>query len=227
LISQKLTEKFEFIYIYLTGTCQAIKPGDFQYFIYSLAKNDYVKNIFLFSTWCFLVISCNNKQKSADISKSTAISPDSTSNKLPQAELADDRYSDIVKTAMSQFASGDIDGWLSHYADNAVIRQSPVDSIFGKEAIAKLWKNRRKTVTGSIEIENDIWIPQKINFSRKGDDLKEGIWLFNWHHVNLESKNGNRQKFWVHTDFHFDNNDKIDIMLEYFDPGPVLAAVNK
>jgi len=188
-----------------------------------------MKKLFFLATGCFLIFSCNNKQGSGgnSNSSSTANSTDTMLKKPPQCEFADAKYTDIGKAAMSQFQSGDIDGWLTHYADSAVIRQSPADSLFGKAAIAKLWKDRRKMETGSIKIENDIWLPLKVNRPRNGDDLKEGIWLLNWHHVNLKYKNKKRQIFWVHTDFHFNKNDKIDIMLEYFDPGPIVAELKK
>jgi len=186
-----------------------------------------MKKFFLIVAGCFLAFSCNSKQGSGASSDSTTNSADTTIKEPPPFEFADARYTDMGKAAMSQFQSGDIDGWLSHYADSPVIRQSPVDSLYGKAAIAKLWKERRKTQTGSIIIENDIWLPLKVNRPQKGDDLKEGIWLLNWHHVNLKYKNEKSQRFWVHTDFHFDKNDKIDIMLEYFDAGPIVGEPNK
>ena len=186
-----------------------------------------MKPFFFFAAGCFLVFSCNNKQGSGADSDSTTNSKDTTYKEPPQSEFADAKYTDIGKAAMSQFQSGNIDEWLTYYSDSAVIRQSPVDSIYGKTAIAKLWKDMRKMETGSIKIEKDIWLPLKVNRTQKGADLEEGIWLLNWHHVNLEYKNEKRQMFWVHTDFHFDKNDKIDIMLEYFDAGPIVAEQTK
>jgi hypothetical protein len=186
-----------------------------------------MKKLLFFAAGCFLLFSCNNKQGSAGNNDSTTNSTDTTHKEPQKYEFADAKYTDIGKAAMSQFQSGNIDGWLTYYTDRAVIRQSPADSIYGKAAIAKLWKDRRKTQTGSINIENDIWLPLKVNRPQKGDDLEEGIWLLNWHHVNLGYKSGKSQMFWVHTDFHFDKNDKIDIMLEYFDPGRIIASPNK
>jgi hypothetical protein len=183
-----------------------------------------MEKVFFLTAWGFLVISCDTKMAGADKAISTEDSTSITYEEAPACELADAKYTDISKRAMAQFESGDIDGWLTHYADQAVIRQSPVDSIYGKPFIAKLWKDRRKTQTGSIKIKNDVWLPLKINRPQPGDDLEEGIWVLNWHHVDLQLKNGDRQQFWVHTDFHFDKMDKIDIMLEYFDPGPKIAA---
>jgi hypothetical protein len=186
-----------------------------------------VKPFFFFAAGCFLLFSCNNKQGLGTSGDSATNSKIRTYKEAPQCEFADSKYADIGKAAMSQFQSGNIDEWLTYYSDSAVIRQSPVDSIYGKTSISKLWKERRKMETGSIKIENDIWLALKVNRANDGDDLKEGIWLLNWHHVNLRYKNEKRQKFWVHTDFHFDKNDKIDIMLEYFDAGPVVASEKK
>jgi hypothetical protein len=200
------------------------RPFPFSFFT---AKNAYMKKLFYFAAGCFLVFSCNNKHGSFGNGDRTANSTDTTYQDTRPCEFADAKYTDLGKAAMSKFQSGDIDGWLTYYADSTVIRQSPADSLYGKAAIAKLWKERRKMETGSIQIKNDIWLPLKVNRPQKGDDLEDGIWLLNWHHVNLEYKNEKRQKFWVHTDFHFDKNDKIDIMLEYFDASPIVAALKK
>jgi hypothetical protein len=189
-------------------------------------NNSDMKKLFVFALLCFLVFSCNSRQGSVGNSDSSANSADTVYKDHRQFEFADAKYTDLGKAAMSEFQRGDIDRWLTYYADAAVIHQSPVDSLSGKVEIAKLWKERRRMQTGSITIENDIWLPLIVHKPKNRDDLKEGIWLLNWHHVNLEYKNGKRQIFWVHTDFHFDTNNKIDIMLEYFDPGPILGGTN-
>jgi len=144
----------------------------------------------------------------------------------PPAEFADAKYADMGKQMMQKFESGDIDGWMMIFADNAVYSWSAGDSLVGKKAISDYWKNRRTNVIDSIHFSNDIWLPIKINQPQKGPDMP-GNWLLSWYQVNSKYKTGKSLQFWVHTDYHFDANDKIDRAIQYIDRAPINAASKK
>ncbi len=148
------------------------------------------------------------------------------SGSMPAAEFAPDSYMDLGRKALQQFASGDIDNWKNNFAENAVYVWSTGDSIAGREAIAQYWKDRRKNVVESITTSNDIWLPVKINRPQQGPDLP-GIWLLNWHQVQATYKSGKSLTFWVHIDYHFDANDKIDRMISYVDRAPINEAIKQ
>ena len=175
---------------------------------------------------CFaFLLSCNNN-KTED--KTAAAGSDSTKDGKtpPQSEFADQKYTDIGIKAMHQFEGGDMDAWMTNYADNAVYVWSSGDSLAGKAAIAEYWKNRRLKVIDSLSMTNDIWLPIKVNQPQKGPDMA-GIWLLGWYQVNVKYKNGQKLNFWVHTDYHFNNEDKIDRLVMYIDRAPINAAVSK
>jgi len=183
-----------------------------------------MKKILILAAGCMLLLACNNETKTAsDTEKMSA--PDS-SVKKQQAEFADPKYVDMGKKQMVQFETGDIDGWLSGFADSAVYRWSAGDSLGGKEAIAKYWKDRRTNVIDSIKFTNDIWLPIKVNVPQQGPDAP-GNWLLSWYLVNVKYKNGKKLMFWVHTDYHYDNNDKIDQAIQYIDRSIINAALKK
>jgi hypothetical protein len=54
-----------------------------------------------------------------------------------------------------------------------------------------------------------------------------GIWLLSWYQVSAKYKNGNRAGQWIHTDYHFDANDKIDRVIQYLDRAVINAALKK
>jgi len=168
------------------------------------------------------LLSCNNSKTEAD----TSMIKNASDNKPPQAEFADAKYTDLGKQMMQKFESGDIDSWLNMFADNAVYRWSSGDSVAGKKAITDYWKNRRMNVIDSIHFSNDIWLPIKVNESQKGPDIP-GNWLLSWYQVNSKYKTGKSLQFWVHTDYHFDANDKIDVAIQYIDMAPIKAATMK
>jgi hypothetical protein len=55
-----------------------------------------------------------------------------------------------------------------------------------------------------------------------------GIWLLSWYQVNVKYKAAAKPiGFWIHTDYHFDANDKIDRAVQYIDMAPIKAAIGK
>ena len=149
-----------------------------------------------------------------------------TADTTAPAEFADPKYMQWGKQRQQQFESGDIDGWAEQFADNAVYIWSAGDSLAGKKAIADYWKDRRKNTIRSIKFTNDIWLPMKINQPQKGPDLP-GVWLLSWYQVNATYNTGKSLSFWVHADLHYDNNDKVDRVIQYIDRAPINAATNQ
>jgi intergrase/recombinase len=67
-------------------------------------------------------------------------------------------------------------------------------------------------------------LPLKVNKPQKGPDVA-GVWLLGWYQVHVKYKNGKKLAFWVHTDNHYDANDKIDITVQYIDRAPINKAL--
>lgn len=173
---------------------------------------------------CCILLSCNDN-KPAETNTNTS-DPKATTGSAgtQQSEFADARYVEMGKKALGQFAAGDIDGWMNTYADTAMYRWSSGDSLAGKTAIASYWKERRMKVIDSLQISNDIWIPIKVNTPQKGPDIP-GIWLLSWYEVNVKYKNGKRLMFWVHSDIHYNSDDKVDLVIQYIDRAPINKAL--
>ncbi|HEX4373897.1 MAG TPA: nuclear transport factor 2 family protein [Puia sp.] len=174
--------------------------------------------------FCFL-LACNNKP--ADSAAATSDTTASVEKKAPpQSEFADPKYAEMGKKDLAALASGDIDGWMNSFADNAVYQWSSGDSLSGKAAIAAYWKNRRSKVIDSISFVNDIWLPIKVNQPQKGPDVK-GVWLIAWHTTIAKYKTGKKLMFAVHVDSHYNSDDKIDRTIEYIDMAPINKALGK
>ncbi len=183
-----------------------------------------MEKLFSLAVGCCMLLSCTDSGSTG--SSQPGMSGDSASAKQAQqqSEFADARYVEMGKSTLHQFASGDIDGWVNGFADSATFHWSSGDSLKGKAAIANYWKDRRAKVIDSIVVSNDIWFPIKINTPQKGPDMP-GIWVLNWHQVNVKFKNGKRLGFWVHTDTHYNNADKIDVLVQYIDRAPINKAL--
>jgi hypothetical protein len=183
-----------------------------------------MKKIMIMWAACLFVCACNNEKKEEPKTTETSVSGET--KKTGPIEFADSRYMDIGRKMTNQIASGDMDGWLANYADNAVFQWSAGDSLAGKEAIGKYWKDRRMNVLDSLTITSDIWLPVKVITPQQGPD-QPGVWLLSWYMVTSKYKNGKKLSFWVHTDHHFDANDKIDRTIQYIDRAPINAALGK
>jgi hypothetical protein len=144
----------------------------------------------------------------------------------PQSEIGDAKYADIGRQGLANLSSGDIDAWMTAYADNAKYYWNGGDSLVGKPAIAAYWKDRRSNVIEKISFVNDIWTPLKVNRPQKGPD-QAGNWLLSWYQVSTTYKNGQTMGQWIHTDLHFDANDKIDVVIQYVDRSLINTALAK
>jgi hypothetical protein len=175
----------------------------------------------VFALSCLIILMACSKPQEETTATTPAPPPEP-----PQAEIGDARYAEIGKQGLAHLASGDIDTWMNAYADNARYLWNAGDSLVGKEAIAAYWKDRRSNVIETITFTNDIWTPLKVNKPQKGPD-RAGMWLLGWYQVNTTYKNGVTMGQWIHTDMHFDANDKIDLVVQYIDRAPINAALAK
>jgi hypothetical protein len=164
-------------------------------------------------------MACNSGKE-----KTTEPAVSGASEKKAGYEFADQKYSDVGKSIMNDMASGNVTAWLTHFSENSVYSWSSGDSLVGKKAIGDYWTNRWKTVLDSLHYSNDIWMPVKVITPQRGPDMP-GVWLLNWNLVTAKYKNGKTLNFWVHTDYHFDSNDKVDRTVMYIDRGPINAAL--
>jgi hypothetical protein len=181
-----------------------------------------MRNILLGACCLIIISACKNEAEKTD--QPTAIKSETTKSPRP-VEFADQKYIDMGKKSFQQFISGDIDGWASGFADDIIFRWSAGDSLAGKEAIVKYWKDRRMNVINSLQTSNDIWLPVTVNEPQATES--KGTWLLNWHQVKATYKNNETLTFWVHIDMHYNNDMKIDQIIQYLDRAPINAAVAK
>jgi hypothetical protein len=172
-----------------------------------------------------LFFACTNSKTADDKAAVTSDSAVATPAKPQPAEFADTKYVDIGKKGNAALSSGDVDGWMSSFADNAVYQWNNGDSLAGKAAITAYWKKRRGEVIDSISFRNEIWLPIKVNQPQSVE--QPGIWVLGWAQVSAKYKTGKRMSQWIHTLMHFDANDKIDRVLQFLDRAPINAATKK
>ncbi len=181
-----------------------------------------MKTVF-FVACCFALLLGCNKPKTSEPAKTTSTEMTKKDMTPQPVEFADPKYMSIGKKGWGQLASGDIDGWMSSFADNAVYVWSNGDSLAGKPAITQYWKDRRSKTIDSLKYLNEVWLPIKVNQAQSIE--QSGNWVLSWHQVNVKYKNGKKLTFWTHTDTHFDSNDKIDRVIQYMDRAPINAAL--
>jgi hypothetical protein len=175
---------------------------------------------------CLILAACNSGDKSASDNKMASVSADSATKKPAAYEFGDQKYVDMAKQNLASFEQGNIDAWLTAYADNAKYYWSGGDSLVGKQAITDYWKNRRTNVIKTIKFSNDIWMPVKINTPQKGPDMP-GNWVFSWYQVNVTYNNNKSLQFWTHTLQHYDAADKVDQAVQFIDFAPINKALGK
>jgi hypothetical protein len=172
-----------------------------------------------------LFFACSNPKPADEKSEATVDSAATAQIKDQPVEFSDPMYSDIGRKGLASLSSGDIDGWMTSYADNAVYLWNNGDSLAGKPAITAYWKKRRGEVIDSISFTNQIWLPIKVNKPQSVEQT--GIWLLGWYQTSAKYKTGKSMSQWIHTDQHFDASGKIDRVIQYLDRAPINAATKK
>jgi hypothetical protein len=172
-----------------------------------------------------LFFACSNPR-----SQDKAATTDSTAAAAPATplptEIGDAKFVDIGKSGNANLSSGNIDAWMTSFADNAVYIWNNGDSLAGKPAITAYWKQRRGSVIDSINFSQDIWLSVKVNQPQQAVHLP-GNWLLGWYLTQAKYKTGKRMAQWIHTAMHFDANDKIDRVVQFLDRAPINAATKK
>ena len=171
-----------------------------------------------------LFFSCNNESKTPESADAKTISDSAVAPK--DYEFGDNKYVEIAKSGMADFASGNIDTWIEKFADNAVYRWNNFDSVYGKKAIGDYWKKRRSEVLDSVSYSRDIWMTIKVNKPQAEGQLT-GNYALSWQWLKAKYKTGKSVSERIHTVYHFDANDKIDLVSSYLDRAPINAAMAK
>ncbi len=167
---------------------------------------------------CLFLFACDNNKKDE------AATPAAAETAAAPVELADAKYIEIGKAGLNALSANEIPKWMESYADNALYRWNNGDSLAGKPAISEYWSKRRNESIDSISFANDIWLPVKVN-TPVNEFQAPGVWLLGWYQVTAKYKTGRTMTQWIHTDIHFDANDKIDITIQYLDRVPINAAM--
>jgi ketosteroid isomerase-like protein len=179
-----------------------------------------MRKIFLFVLCALVFVSCKKeeavKAEMANTSTDTITKP---------AEFADPKYAEIGKKTLVDMEKGDMDSWMNIYADNAVYVWNSGDSLVGKPAIASYWKQRRVNVIETITFKDAIWLPIMVNKPQSVE--AKGVWLLAWYKTTAKYRNGKEMTQWIHTDYHFDSNDKVDRVIQYIDKAVINAAMSK
>ncbi len=184
-----------------------------------------MKKILVFLLTYLAITSCGN-QAGKDAAASSSDTATAQAKPIPPIEFADTKYGDMIISSWAKFSSGDVAGWLSGFSSNANFYWSRGDSLVGKEAIAKWWKDRRGNVIDSISFSNQVVLPVKVNQPQQ-PIVRPGIWLFHWALVHVKYKSKKSLNFWVHTDYHFNGSDSVDQCIQYIDYAPINVAAKK
>lgn len=177
-----------------------------------------MKKLFLFVLCASLFVGCKK-----EAAMEPATSKADTAKTVAPFEFADAKYSEIGKKYLEALSKGDMDACMANYADNAKYYWNSGDSLVGKPAIDKYWRDRRANVIETITFDKDIWLPIKVN--EKGNIPLDGYWLLSWYQTTAKYKGGKSMTQWIHTTFHFDANDKIDMVNQYLDKAAINAAL--
>src|SRR6187402_1314539 len=144
-----------------------------------------MKKMFLWALGSTLLLfGCNNEKATESESKADTTTAASSDSKTAPAEFADSKYADIGRKGLVALSSGDIDGWMAAYADNAVYVWNSGDSVAGKAAIKEYWKKRRTEVIDSITFTNQIFLPLKVNQPQSVE--QPGVWLLSWYQTTAK-----------------------------------------
>jgi ketosteroid isomerase-like protein len=175
---------------------------------------------------CFvLLFSCNDNEKTELASESNSVA-DKSAAESKDYEIGDMKLVDIAKKSSQYLESGDIDSWMTIFADNATYRWNNLDSVVSKAAISDYWKKRRTDIIDSISFSNEIWTALKVNRAQSAMQMT-GNYVLGWHLVYARYKTGKSMTQRIHTSYHFNDAGLIDRVSTYMDRALINAAMEK
>lgn len=169
-----------------------------------------------------IFISCAEKAEEK-AATTEAAAPTTTETKKAATEVLDISEADEVKAGFAALANRDVNAMAASYDDNIAYRWSGGDSAIGKKAVVDYWNGRLKLID-SLSFSEVILLPIKINESQSPKYAVVGKWVLAWNLSHVKYKNGKSLHFWVHTDYHYNDAGKVDIVIQYIDRHPIMEA---
>lgn len=171
-----------------------------------------------------MFMSCNSP-KPADNS-STVAPADAKGDATPAVVIIEDtKLIEDAKANLARFSAKDVDGFLAGYDDNVIWYFNNGDSIVGKAAVSKYWKDRFANTIDSISFQDDIWLAVDIN--KPAPTVRPGKWVMSWYRVNARYKTGKTMTQDVHTVSHYNAEGKVDGLKQYLDRASIMEAMKK
>jgi hypothetical protein len=161
-----------------------------------------MKNLLLLLT-CGILLACNQSKHESQIAEK------------PPVEIADSKYIDLSKVALTALCQGNVDGFIQSYSDDAKFHWNYGDSLVGRQAILEYWKERRSSVIDTIAFTNEIWLAVKANVPTQ--NVGPGVYVFSWAQYDIKYLNGNSISMNIHMVFGIDSTDQINFTYQYLD----------
>lgn len=168
-----------------------------------------------------IFISCSDKAEEKTTTETPAPTTE-TKKTAAAAELLDISEADGVKAGTAALANKDVNGLTASYDDNVVYRWSGGDSAIGKQAVIDYWNGRFKLID-SLSFTDGIYLPIKVNEPQSKYNAP-GKWVLAWNFSHVKYKNGNRLNIATHTDYHYNDAGKVDMVIQYIDRHPIMEA---
>lgn len=178
-----------------------------------------MKKVFFGVLVSTIFISCAEKAEEKTASETT---PATTETKKAATEVLDLSEADGVKAGIAALANKDAIGMTASYADNVLLRWSGGDSSMGKQAAIDYWNGRFKLID-SISFADNIFLPIKVN-EPQSKYSTPGKWILAWSFSHVKYKNGKSLNIASHTDYHYNDAGKIDVVIQYIDRQPIMEA---
>ncbi len=182
-----------------------------------------MRSIFLL-IGCVVLASCKKDQVAQNM-ETASMTASSAETEEPAMAFADAKYVEIGKRTMNALSKGSMDMWAQNYAEDVRYHWNAGDSLVGKPAVEKFWRERRGNIIESLTFSEQIWIPIQVNKPQATEQA--GVWLLSWHKTTAKYKGGATMVQWMHTAYHFDSKDKINQVVQYIDRVPIAAALAK
>lgn len=178
-----------------------------------------MKKIFYGFAFSLFLLACNDKTEDKT---ATATSTETSTDKKP-TDVLDLSEADGVRAAFAALANKDVAGMTANYSDDIRYYWSGGDSAIGKQAVTDYWSGRMKLID-SINFSEVILLPIRINESQSPQYATPGKWVMAWTFTHVKYNNGKKIDFWVHTDYHYNDEGKINTVVQYIDRVPIMEA---
>ena len=181
-----------------------------------------MRNAF-FSICTILIIcaACKSSPTPAENPKQEDIKPDHSSDR--NYIWGNQEYVDLARRQLLFYSENKMEEMAALLSDSIHFAWNGGHEFTGKDWTVNYLRHRRNKLIDTIYYTDQFWMPVEIKLPAY-QGQRTGQYVYAWTTLHVKYENGKMVNERIHLEYHFDNQKRIDDIMQYIDRVPLLEA---